>query len=48
MHEFQYDVDSVKQDQEEFIKNNKITLKTQERFRSVKYNAFLRKLIRLL
>ena len=28
------DVDSLKQDQKEFIKNDKVMLKTQQRFRS--------------
>ena len=34
------DVDSIREDQKEFIKNNKIILKTQQRFRSEKHNVF--------
>ena len=43
------DVDSLEKDQKELIKNNKLILKKQQRFRSEKHNAFLlKKLIRLL
>ena len=38
------DVDSLK----EFIKNNKLILKTQQRFKSERHNVLLKKLIRLL
>ena len=34
------DVDSIKEDQKEFIKNNKLVLKTRQRFRSEKHNVF--------
>ena len=34
------DVDSLKKDQKEFIKNNKLILKTQERFKNEKHNVF--------
>ena len=34
-----FDVDSLKEDQKEFIKNNKLILKTQQRFRSEKHNV---------
>ena len=34
------DVDSFKKDQKEFIKNNKLILIAQQRFRSEKYNNF--------
>ena len=33
-------VDCLKEDQSEFIKNNKLILKTQQRFRSEKHNVF--------
>ena len=34
------DVDSLKEQKKEFIKNNKLILKTQQRFRSEKHNVF--------
>ena len=34
------DVDSIKEDEKEFIKNNKLILKTQQRFRSENHNVF--------
>ena len=34
------DADSLKEDQNEFIKDNKLILKTQQRFRSEKHNVF--------
>ena len=34
------DVDSLKEDQKEFIKNRKLILKTQQRFRSEKHIVF--------
>ena len=37
------DVDSLKEDQKEFIKNNKLILKTQQQFRSKKSIMFLLK-----
>ena len=36
----QIDVDSLKEDLKEFIKNNKLILKTQQWFRSEKHNVF--------
>ena len=42
------DVDSLKEDHKEFIKSNKLILKTQQRFRSEKHNVLLKKLIRVL
>ena len=32
--------DSLKEDQKEFVKNNKLILKTQQRFESERYNVF--------
>ena len=37
-------VDSLKKDQNEFIKNNKLILKTQQRFRSEKHNVFTKEI----
>ena len=37
-------VDSLKKDQKEFIKNNKLILKTQQRFRSEKHNVFTKEI----
>ena len=34
------DVKSLKKDHKEFIKNNKLILKTQQRFKSERHNAF--------
>ena len=34
------DVESLKKDQKEFIKNNKLILKTQQRFKSERHNVF--------
>ena len=42
------DVDILKEDHKEFIKSNKLILKTQQRFRSEKHNVLLKKLIRVL
>ena len=36
------DVDSLKEDHKEFIKSNKLILKTQQRFRSEKHNVWLK------
>ena len=36
--------DSLTEDHKEFIKNDKLILKTQQRFRSEKYNVFNEKL----
>ena len=33
-------VDSLKEDQKEFIKDNKLILKSQQRFKSQKHNLF--------
>ena len=33
-------VDSLKEDQKEFIKDNKLILKSQQRFKSQKHNVF--------
>ena len=41
-------VDSFKGDQKEFIKNKKLILKTQQRFKSERWNILLKKLGRLL
>ena len=38
------DVDSLKKDQKEFIKNNKLTLKVQQRFKRESYNGFTKKI----
>ena len=42
------DADSLKEDHKEFIKNDKLILKTQQRLRSEKHNVFSKKLIRLI
>ena len=42
------DEDSLKADQKEFIKNNKLILKVQQRFKCEEHNVLLKKLIRLL
>ena len=34
------DVDSLKEDQKEFVKNNKLILKTQQRLKSERQNDF--------
>ena len=34
------DVDSLKEDQREFVKNNKLILKTQQRFKSEGHHVF--------
>ena len=34
------DVDSLKEDQKEFIRNNKLILRTQKRYESERYNLF--------
>ena len=34
------DIDSVKKSHKEFVKNNKLILKTQQRFKSERYNVF--------
>ena len=39
-----FNVDSPKEHQKEFIKNNKLILKTQQRFRSEKYNVFTKEI----
>ena len=39
------DVDSLKEDQKKFLKNSKLILKTQQRFRSKKHNAFTEEII---
>ena len=41
------DVDSLKEDQKDFVKNNKLILKTQQRFKSEKGMFLLKKLRRL-
>ena len=38
------DVDSLKKDQKEFINNNKLTLKVQQRFKRESYNGFTKKI----
>ena len=35
------DIDSVKKSHKEFVKNNKLILKTQQRFKSERYNVFM-------
>ena len=34
------DIDSAKKSHKEFVKNNKLILKTQQRFKSERYNVF--------
>ena len=41
------DVDSIREDQKEFIKNNKLTRKTQQRFRSEKLHVFTEEIIKI-
>ena len=38
------DIDSIKQDHKEFIRNNKLILKIQQRFNSERYNVFTPKI----
>ena len=38
------DVDNLKEDQKEFIKNDKLILKTQKRFRVKKQNVFTKEI----
>ena len=40
LEENKVDADSLKEDRKEFIKNNKLILKTKQRFRSGKHNVF--------
>ena len=40
MEKYKIDVDSLKEDQKEFIKNNNLILKTQQRFNSKKHILF--------
>ena len=40
LEENKIDVDSLKEDQTEFIKSNKLILKTKQRFQSQKHNVF--------
>ena len=40
LEKIKFGVDSLKDNQKEVIKNNKLILKTQQRFRSEKYNVF--------
>ena len=35
-----FDVDSLKEDQKEFVKNNKVILKTQQRLKIERHNSF--------
>ena len=37
------DINNVKKDHKEFIKNNKLILKTQQRFKSKRHNVFIKK-----
>ena len=34
------DADSLKEDQKDFVKNNKLILKTQQRFKGERHNVF--------
>ena len=38
------DVDSLKEDHKKFINNNKLILKTQQRFRNEKHNVFTKEI----
>ena len=42
------DIDNLKKDHKEIMKNNKLILKTQQRFKSEKENVFTEEVIRLL
>ena len=37
---YKFDVDSLKEDQKELVKNNKLILKTQQKFKSERHNVF--------
>ena len=41
------DKDSLKKDDKEFVKNNQLILKTQQRFKSEKHNVFTEKIIKI-
>ena len=38
------DADSLKEDQKDFVKNNKLILKIQQRFKSERHNLFTEKI----
>ena len=40
-------VDSLEKNQKQFIKSNRLTLKTKKRFKNTKHNFFAEKLIKL-
>ena len=44
MRKTKIDVDILKEDQKVFVKNNKLILKIQQRFKSEKYNVFTREI----
>ena len=37
------DIDSLKEDQKEFVKNKELILKTEQRFKSERHNVFTEK-----
>ena len=41
-------VDSLREDQKEFVKNNKLMLKTQQGFKSEKHNVFIGEILILI
>ena len=40
LEKYKIDIDSLQKDHKEFMKNNKLILKTQQRFKSEEHNAF--------
>ena len=41
-------VDSLREDQKEFVKNNELMLKTQQEFKSEKHNVFIGEILILI
>ena len=39
-----FDVDSLKEDPKEFVKNNNLILKTKRRFKSERHNVFIKEI----
>ena len=44
LEKYKIDVDSLKEDHKEFIQNNKLMLKTQQRFRAERNNIFTKEI----
>ena len=47
LEENEIDIDSSKKDHKKFIKNNKLILKIQQRFKSERHNVFTEEIIKL-